>query len=167
MRHLLQRHLVALLLGSLGAFCFSAASPGDRPVFVAEVRLTLGDAATLEMTAVPFDPQRHKVTTCQILDWSGVCLIDGHPVFGTDWEVPQSQLMKATLKLGEIRVDLDVSCMFNPWTTVPRREDFSLQQVEGGHVLRGRFSDGAGSYEVEWLVIENVAVRTLLRKTEC
>jgi len=116
---------------------------------------------------VPFEKEKHNITSCKILDWSGVCLIDGKPAFGSDWGIPAFQLVHATLKLNEEAIELDVSCMFNPWFTKPRDIDFSIISVEGGYILHGEFSWGAGSYRAEWLVIGNSSIRTKLEQAEC
>lgn len=122
----------------------------------------LGDGVSLQLTVAPFEARKHKITKCQILDWSGVCLIDGKPVFGTDWELPKNQLVKATVKIGANTVNLDVSCMYNTWFSKPYPQAFTLEKVEGGYLIRGNFSDGAGSYEAEWFIIQNSSVRTRL-----
>jgi hypothetical protein len=119
---------------------------------------------SLHMTVAPFKPEKHKITKCQIIDWSGICLIDGKPVFGTDWRLPRNQFVKADIKIGSKTVNLDVSCMYN---VTPTPQDFTLEKVEGGYRIRGRFSDGAGSYKAEWFVIQNSSVRTRLANREC
>jgi hypothetical protein len=129
--------------------------------------IDLGDGILLQMTVAPFDAKKHKIKKCQILDWSGVCLIDSKPVFGTDWELPKNQLIKATLKVGVNSVNLDVSCMYNPWFGKPDPQAFTLGKAEGGYLIKGSFSDGAGSYEAEWLIIQNSSVRTRLANKEC
>jgi len=110
------------------------------------VTLRLGEGISLSMTIGTFDPGAHKITKCKILDWEGICLIDGKPVFGTDWELPKNQLICAVFRVGSESIDLDVSCMYNPWFGSPRAEGFSSSKVEGGYIVRGSFSDGAGSY---------------------
>jgi len=127
----------------------------------------LGDGISLFMSVVSFEPSAHKITKCKILNWEGICLIDDKPVFGTDWELPKKQLTLALVKVAGNSIDLDVSCMFNPWFDKPRTGDFSIKKVEGGYLLRGSFSDGAGSYEAEWLIIQNASVRTKLVHKEC
>ena len=119
---------------------------------------------SLRMTVVPFELKKHKITKCQIIDWSGIYLIDGKPVFGTDWGLPRNQLVQAELTIGPKTIPLDVSCMYN---VTPTPQDFTLEKVEGGILIRGHFSDGAGSYEAEWFVVENSSVRTRLANKEC
>jgi hypothetical protein len=126
--------------------------------------ISLGEGMSLRMTVVPFEPKKHKITECQIIDWSGICLIDGKPVFGADWELPRNQLVQAELRIGAKTINLDVSCMYN---VTPTPQDFILEKVEGGILIRGHFSDGAGSYEGEWFVIENTSVRTRLANRAC
>jgi len=129
--------------------------------------IPLGEGISLSMTVSTFEPSAHKTTKCKILDWEGICLIDDKPVFGTDWELPEKQLTRALVRVAGNSIDLDVSCMFNPWFGKPRTGDFSIKKVEGGYLIRGSFSDGAGSYEAEWLIIQNASVRTKLVKKEC
>jgi hypothetical protein len=116
----------------------------------------------LEMTAPPFDSAKHRVTECEIMGSKVVCLIDGRPVFGTDWTLPKSELVHATVRIGSLVVDLDVSCMFNPWIDKPDARDFTVESVYGGLLVKGNFSDAAGRYTAEWLVVQNSSVRTRL-----
>jgi hypothetical protein len=126
--------------------------------------ISLEEGMSLRMTVVPFEPKKHKITKCQILDWSGICLIDGKPVFGADWGLPRNQAVQAELRIGLKTINLDVSCMYNVY---PTPQDFTLEKVEGGYLIKGHFSDGAGSYEAEWFVIENTSVRTRLANRAC
>ena len=66
------------------------------------------------------------------------------------------------LGLVSLVVDLDVSCMFNPWIDKPDAQDFTAESVYGGLLVRGNFSDAAGRYTAEWLVVQNSSVRTRL-----
>ena len=150
--------LIILILSALPAIA------GDQKSNPNSYTISLGESMSLRMTVVPFEPKKHKITECQIIDWSGICLIDGKPVFGTDWGLPRNQLVQAELRIGSKTIHLDVSCMYN---VTPTPQDFTLEKVEGGILIRGQFSDGAGSYEAEWFVIENSSVRTRLANKEC
>lgn len=150
--------LVILIFTAMLAFA------GESKSISNSYTILLAEGMSLHMTVAPFKPERHKITKCQIIDWSGICLIDGKPVFGTDWGLPRNQLVQADLKIGSKTVSLDVSCMYN---VTPTPQDFTLEKVEGGYLIRGRFSDGAGSYEAEWFVIQNSSVRTRLANREC
>jgi hypothetical protein len=127
---------------------------------------TLDHGLRLELVAVSFQESAHKVERCQVLDWQGVCLIDGKLVFGTDWEVPVQRLRSATVHVGGRQISLDTSCMYNPQLGLRDAKDFSARAVEGGVSVRGKFSDGAGTYQAEWLVINGASVRTSLRNGE-
>jgi hypothetical protein len=148
----------------LYTFSSSSAFAGEQKSTSNFYTISLGEGMSLRMTVVPFESKKHKITKCQILDWSGICLIDGKPVFGADWGLPRNQLVQAELRIGVKTINLDVSCMYNIY---PTPQDFTLEKVEGGYLIKGRFSDGAGGYEAEWFVIENTSVRTRLANRAC
>ena len=133
--------------------------------------IRLSPLVVLHMQASLFDSSKHSIKYYVVGPpedpWKGVCLIDGHPVFGTDWELPLTGLDKAYLVVGSDTVNLDVSCMFNPWIDSADSKFFSLDDVEGGFVLTGNFSDGAGSYEAKWFISHGTSVRIELKKGEC
>jgi hypothetical protein len=142
-------------------FALSSAFAVDKPV-----SLVLGHGANLTMVAAPFNPKRHSVERCQHEGWSGVCLIDGKPVFGTDGEVPRTRLERATLQVGGQSVNLDTTCMYDPWVGSPDPKSFWVTEAEGGLLVSGRFSDGAGGYVAQWLVVKGGSVRTVLSGDE-
>jgi len=121
---------------------------------------------SLHLHASAFDATKHQVRRCKVLDWEGVCLIDGRPVIGTDWEVPKSVLDHLELEVDGRRVPLDVSSLYNPWVGSPSQKFFCVSSVEGGWVVRGLFSDGAGGYGAEWLVIDGSSLRTRISMDE-
>ncbi len=133
--------------------------------------IRLSTDVVLHMQASWFDSTKHSIKYCVVGPpkdrWKGVCLIDGRPYFGTDWETPLTVLDKAFVVVGGDTVNLDVSCMFDPWFDSVDSKFFSLEQVEGGFVVTGHFSDGAGSYEAKWLVSQGASVRMELKKEEC
>jgi hypothetical protein len=128
--------------------------------------IKLKDNIILEMTAPPFDAAKHRITECEVMGSKVVCLIDDKPVFGADWTLPKSELVQATVRIGYRVVALDVSCMFNPWFDKPDAKDFTAESVYGGYLVRGNFSDAAGTYKAEWLIVESSSVRTQLVETE-
>jgi hypothetical protein len=150
--------LIILILSALPGIA------GEQKLISNSYTISLGEGMSLRMNVLPFEPKSHKITKCQIIDWSGICLIDGKPVFGTDWGLPRNQLAQAELRIGPRTINLDVSCMYN---VAPTPQDFTLEKVEGGYLIRSHFSDGAGSYEAEWFIIENSSVRTRLANTGC
>ena len=159
--------IITALVTLLVITSLPASAENSKSINSNSYTIPLGNSMSLQMTVVPFHAKKHKVKKCQILDWSGVCLIDEKPVFGTDWELPINQLIKATVKIGSNTINLDVSCMYNPFLGKPDRQNFIVEEVEGGYLIRGSFSDGAGSYEAEWFIIQNRSVRTKLEHKEC
>jgi hypothetical protein len=150
--------VVSMLFIAGAAFVFSNASQ----LTDSSHTISLKHDIILEMTAGPFDSAKHRITECELMGSKGVCLIDDKPVFGTDWTLPRSQLMKAAVKMGSRVVHLDVSCMFNPWAEKPDPQDFSAEKVYGGYFVHGNFSDAAGSYKAEWFIVESGSARTQL-----
>lgn len=152
--------------------CFSAAflaaggPPSQSGGVPRQVTLELGHGLTLRMTASPFDPGQHSIERCRHEDWSGVCLIDGKPVFGTDGEMPRWRLDKATVDLAGRKIDLDTSCMYNPWAARPEKGSYSASPVEVGFLVTGSFSDGAGAYYAQWLIVNGGSVRTVISNDE-
>ena len=68
-----------------------------------------------------------------------------------------------TLIQGKRRIPLDISSMYDPSFGQIERRQFRVQQVNARRlILTGTFSDGAGSYVAEWLVVDGASVRTLL-----
>ena len=130
--------------------------------------IPLKEGVTLQMSVAPFRSREHRITRCEMFAEtmpehdSVVCLIDGKPVFGTDWEMPYNQLVKATLTVGGKTIDLDVSCMYNPFYDKPDSTRFSVEKADDLYIITGTFSDAAGSYDAQWLIIENGSVRTRL-----
>lgn len=120
----------------------------------------------LHLKASAFDAKNHHVSRCKVNDWEGVCLIDGKPIIGTDWDMPKFALESFELEVNGTRVALDVSSLYNPWFGAPAKEHFSVSPVEGGWVVHGCFSDGAGTYIAEWLVVGGGSLRTLISGDE-
>lgn len=88
--------VAALILFFVISF-FASASGQSKSKKTENFTVPLGEGISLSMTVATFDPNAHKITKCKILYWSGICLIDGKPVFGTDWELPKNQLTRAIL----------------------------------------------------------------------
>jgi hypothetical protein len=120
----------------------------------------------LSITAKPFNPDGHEIQKCKIIEWEGICLIDGRPVFGADMDLPKTVVDKAIVQVGARTIPLDTTCMFNPWFRKPSNDQFEINLIEGGFAVRGFFSDGAGSYVAEWRIIDGASVRTILTNDE-
>ncbi len=76
-------------------------------------------------------------------------------------ELPRNQLMNLTLFINSEKVVLDVSGLFNPsWENEIKKDQFTFEKAEVGYNLTGYFSDGAGAYSVNWLIIKGASIRT-------
>ena len=127
--------------------------------FQSDVSLKLRPNVVLNLRASIFDASRHKITKTNP---GGVRLIDGKQFFGTDLTVPKTQLDSAAIVIGETRVALDVSHMFNPWVNAPSPERFTLTPYEDGWLLAGAFSDGGGAYVARWRILNGTSIRGIL-----
>ena len=128
-----------------------------------KIHLKLNDSISLT-----FEKSDFKLTDQKIDYYKSFPIgINGEIIFGTDGELPKSKLTKAELKIGEILYDLEISGMYNPWFGNGLNENLiRIRKENGGFILHGMFSDGAGSYGTEWIVYKNSSIRTILSKDE-
>ena len=155
-----------LKLFALAVFFAVSTAYAQRSGFVPDTTLQLSEEVTLHLKATVFNSDEHEIEQLGEEKGTGIVRIGGCPVMGADGMMPETILKRATLEIDGQRVSLDTSCMFNPWFAQPSGDLFSI--VERGHDfrLRGWFSDGAGSYVAEWLVIPDASVRTILTNDE-
>lgn len=161
----MKKMLIIILVNLISLSTASASQFVEKAVF------DLGFKVKLYMIAKPFNPTKHSIKYCKPVfprdDWEGVSLIDGKPIFGTDWETPKYVLKEAYVKLNGKKIKLDVSCMYNPWFGEPDKKFFSAKKMEGSFIIEGNFSDGAGSYKVRWKIIEGTSIRIAIEDGEC
>ena len=144
--------------------CGTAAVKAQPVLEVREASLPFDGGVVLHLSVVPFDSTEHRLEPCELE--GGPCLIDGVPMFGTDYTVPETVLASAALEVGGRRVPLDVSGMTNPWWERPDEGQFTVEPFGPYHperwTVRAALSDGAGSYVAVWEVARGGAVRTVL-----
>ena len=81
--------------------------------------------------------------------------------------MPKYVLAKAILLLNGVTYNLQVDKMYNPWFgDGPNKESVSLRKSGESYKLSAVFSDGAGSYLVEWKIIGKTAIRSTLSADE-
>lgn len=126
--------------------------------------ITLNDSCKLAIEISEFDSTLNKIEKCKILNWEGVCLINGKLVFGTDFEIPSTILEKAYLYFHDQIIKLDVSSMYDPngLSLIPNKDQFEIRETEGGFFLTGNFSDGAGAYTVIWKIVKDKSLRVFI-----
>ncbi len=124
----------------------------------------LNNQVTLTALIETFDSSKHLYDTCDTgLGWKSICLIDGKIWFGSDagMKLPNNQLISLALLINKNKIELDVSGMYNPAVKNEIRKDqFVLEKTEVGYSLTGFFSDGAGAYSVNWLIVKGKSLRT-------
>ena len=137
------------LAGSMSLICIQAGVQESRPQIG---RLDLDKNLAIEYRVIPFDKKVYKASEGRI-----------GPVFGTDGGVPITKFEGLTLIQGKRRIPLDISSMYDPSFGQIERRQFRVQHVNARRlILTGTFSDAAGSYVAEWLVVDGASVRTLL-----
>jgi hypothetical protein len=125
--------------------------------------ISLNDSVKLILIRDIFSKHDHNIEFINDAD----LIIDNEIVFGTDGDIPRFSLKEAKLTINDKDIDLEISSMYNPWFGIkPNQNSFEMIQ-DGTHIkIRGFFSDGAGSYGVEWLIIGERSVRTILTYDE-
>lgn len=110
-----------------------------------------------------FDPAGKAI---EVSD-NNVLSIDGGIVFGTDGEMPRTYLKKGTLTIGSATYELQVDGMYNPWhDDYFNEKTFRVLRDGAQYRIQGGFSDGAGYYGVEWIVLGKGCTRTILTNDE-
>lgn len=96
-----------------------------------------------------------------------ICLINNKPLWGADGKTPQTKLKSMSVVIAGKDVALDTSGMFDPLVLRENKSYYSVTHYFGDTwKVRGRFSDGAGTYYAEWLVVNGASVRVLLGDAE-
>jgi hypothetical protein len=129
-----------------------------------ESKIKLADNVSLTLFRDTFDSKGKEI---ELSDKQYVISIDKRPVFGTDGEMPKTFLKKAILTIGTKKFELQVDGMYNPWFGDNVYEKKFKLKIEGlkYKVIAG-FSDGAGGYGAEWIVIGQASMRTILTDDE-
>ncbi len=126
--------------------------------------IQLNDSTSLELVKADFEPINKNI---EYIHKNIAVGIDGAVFFGTDGGLPVSVLIEAKLTIGDKVYHLNVQNMYNPWFGESiNRVLIQIKTTGNQSRLRGIFSDGAGTYGAEWLVIGNSHIRTILSKDE-
>ncbi|NJY64288.1 hypothetical protein HC174_16215 [Salinimicrobium sp. CDJ15-81-2] len=128
-----------------------------------KVAIQFNDTTSLELVKADFERTNKKI---DYLDEQFVVGIDDSILFGTDGELPSSILKEAILKVGNKIYYLDVQNMYNPWFKGINEHFFNFKREGNRFHLTGLFSDGAGTYAAEWLIIGTSSIRTLITDDE-
>jgi hypothetical protein len=137
-------------------------SRAAESVSTASFELTKG--VTLTLRASRFVPSKHTIRKVR-----GHVIIDGHQVKGVDGDIPTTQLEEAYLTIRGRKIVLDTSCLYEPSMS---KENFTLEWWEEPQkdreilTITGRFSDGAGGYKVQWMIVDDTSLRITIGSGE-
>lgn len=141
------------------AILFASATWGQTD----QVKVNLNDSTELILERGYFDKTGKEL---EFFDKFPIA-INGRPIFGTDGGFPKFILTKATLKIGHNTYDLQIDDMYDPWFGEGINERLFKVKLDGIEIrLSGLFSDGAGTYGAEWLIVGKSSIRTILTKDE-
>jgi|GEM_PF-977045 len=133
-------------------------------------KFNLNNGITLQIEEFAFHPDKHTIINCK--DSNIPCLIDGLYPFGTAFNMPRTYVKRFTLIVSGKRYNLNTSGMYNAWRNRPLEYKDVVKYLEvhcydeNNCTLRGMFSDGAGIYVAEWLIINGVTLRTVISSSE-
>jgi len=97
-----------------------------------------------------------------------VCRTNGDIVFGSDNQNPKSYLKAMVVSVDNNTYSLNTRNMYNAWMGKPKEAEGVIQYLhascfdKNNCIVRGIFSDAAGSYIAEWQVIDAHPYRTVL-----
>lgn len=99
---------------------------------------------------------------------SYTCRINGHIPFGVAFGLPKTYLKSITVSFQGTAYALDVTHMYNAWGNRPLAHPGGVRYFGGkcfekkNCQFRGLFSDAAGSFVAEWLIVDGFPMRTVL-----
>lgn len=155
-----------------------------RSVLVLSIGLVISAATNAADVVASFTlPSKVKVRIVEapfaqsgmVFDEKRPCFIEGRVPFGTDCGRPETYLKELTISYEGKTYQLDTSSIFNAWhgrplvSLPPKGVKGRGLRYFGGYcanaescMVRGLFSDGAGTFVAEWTISEGIAVRTVL-----
>jgi hypothetical protein len=145
--------LAVLLLQAAGG----AAVPGQ---------FQLPSGVAVRIIEAPFKLKNSRVEACG--PGAPACLINGHVPFGAAFGVPHTYVKSITVEYEGQTHELDTSDMYDAWGRRPLEYKGVIRYFGGRCTdahncrFRGLFSDAAGAFVAEWLVLNDRAVRTVL-----
>lgn len=131
---------------------------------------TIPSGIEVKIVEATFKKSLFKIEGCSDKDL--VCRINGHIPFGTSFGLPKTYLKKLSITFNGKSYLLDVSNMYNAWGSRPLEYPGKIRYFGGkcsdvnNCQLRGLFSDGAGSFVAEWLIVNGRQVRTVLTDSD-
>lgn len=136
--------------------------------FAADMRskFTLPSKVEISIIEAPFYKKKFKVEGCS--DKDSICRINGHIPFGIAFGIPKTYVKSIVITFQGKSSELDVSDMYNAWGNRPLEYRGKVRYFGGkcsdlkNCQIRGIFSDAAGSFVAEWLIVDGRAFRSIL-----
>lgn len=149
--------VVILLYISCSIFAFAAE---------ASSKFLLPSGVEVSILESPFNIKKFKVEGCS--DKASICRINGHIPFGVAFGLPTTYVKSITITFQGKSNLLDVSDMYNAWGNRPLEVPGKIRYFGGkcfdvkNCQVRGIFSDAAGSFVAEWLIVNGKVFRTVI-----
>lgn len=99
---------------------------------------------------------------------SSMCRINGRIPYGVAFGLPKTYVKSLTASFHGTSYSLDAAGMYNAWGCRPLEQPGSVRYFGGkcfderNCQFRGLFSDAAGTFVAEWIIIDGYATRTIL-----
>jgi len=150
------RHIAALL-GCLLSFT-AWADQSSTFVLPSGVEVTVVEAA--------FHADNFAVEGCS--ERSSTCRINGRIPYGVAFGLPKTYVKSIEVSFQGASYALDVADMYNAWGNRPLEYPGAVRYFGGkcfdekNCQFRGLFSDAAGSFVAEWLIVDGYSTRSIL-----
>lgn len=127
---------------------------------------TLPSGVRVEIVESPFQKSKFEVFGCG--DSSSACRINGHVPYGVAFGLPKTYVKAITVSYQGHSYSLDSSDMYDAWGERPLKVKDVIRYFGGkcsdvkNCEFRGVFSDGAGTFVAEWLIVDGMPIRDVL-----
>lgn len=135
-------------------------------VIAKEKTISLSDSVAISLSEKKININNHFGRSLKESNVSGIYFINDQPVYGTDFETPNSKLDYAFLSYNGKKISLDTSFMYNPCLNLRDINSFKIRVKNKVLVISALFSDGAGTYIVQWFAVNDHSERILISNDE-
>lgn len=127
-----------------------------------EIKTTFNSSVFIKAREIKFIKKNHQLTKCKK---NMYCLIDQKKIWGTDYLIPETQLISAVFYKENTKIELDTSGMYNPLITENSFTIFSYPK-DPYYLIIGSFSDGVSSYKAVWFIENHHSTRLMIGSSE-
>lgn len=131
-------------------------------------KIRLAEEIELHLFISDYNPNEQIVREFEENIKYHINFLDGKIFFGTDDELPSTRLDSAYIYINSDKIKLDVSYMYDPisGSEEPNPDYFKINKYGKILEINGLFSDGAGAYIAQWIIIVNKSFRTIISDDE-